>query len=823
MSPRHVTLLRKPRAINHGFAPVTSAPQGRSESRLTRAEDEDYDEEGAPPTVDCLQAALRDGEDDRRQAFGSLPRAHVAHEMTERRPAGGGSSPQDSGLVRSRAACRSEGALQAVRDWPTQLEAEPQRVELPQTDDWESNKIKITVSSSTDAIQVGNSAEQSRPKLMYFGMSPSAERHESEDGKVSALAKVKRNAEVSINGSRVSYRKPAEDDHPASGSGSRISSPSAESAPARPTNLTRIPTQKLTDFVSSLERSKRRQLSASREEILTGSPARSCRSQSSVLDVELQVGTVESISMRLRPTPARKQQQVPRFSPLAAWRSLHLEPTARRAWRDDPAPKRPLREQLCRHRPIAQSADSGIGGDGSPPPPAEPELGSAQSPSHSLDQNWMLSRSVPSSLNAEHEVADAPRGAAGARSDVGAPPAGRHIMYLPEYHSMKVSRGRSVSPLGREADASRWAVRGASVERLSPEKPPRGSLPAGRRKFAFQSTLRLIEKKKLEARLSREAEEKEQRRRLEQEAMQRVESEFRQKRIRENEEVLQKHQLRIKELEASQVPQTDLPVHKAAADAHSASSDVTSSGSASDMGFSSHKESPQSSPRSACDSSALPHFQLPARPGGGGAGLRRDQTDLWEPPECPPPDYGSLPPLLDQMPVSLPPPAPDLAPSPPQLTAVKQSRPRFFAGVKNWLRGKKEAARAADMLLVRREEPEGEASSSPDQAPGAGPLSPAHWGSDASRWSHGPAYGRTATGSLALSPASHAGSAGQQPSSGYESSPSLDTSKRLTQELTEYREDRREYRDYRTPAPRQRYAQRDRSVTPLRRPNDRAG
>ena len=277
--------------------------------------------------------------------------------------------------------------------------------------------------------------------------------------------------------------------------------------------------------------------------------------------------------MHLRPSLPKKQQQMPRFSPLAAWKSLHLDEAARREWREEPLTKQPMRNQLGRHRPVTQSADSGIGGDaGSPSPPsprasadtradatntelplatstssagrpscwtpaqdleeassgddaslkasqdsrrALPKLTSRggmfsgserpriaddpttvgiangtgvtgqslgnsagrqpQSPTSSLDQNWMLSRSVPSSLNADIDLTDALP-----RLD-----ASRHVMYLPEYQSMRVERGRSISPHGRDVvAAAMWVTRGTSADRTSPEKvlPPPGeaggSLPS---------------------------------------------------------------------------------------------------------------------------------------------------------------------------------------------------------------------------------------------------------------------------------------------------------------------------------------------------------
>ena len=786
-------------------------------------------------SVDCLQAVLRQREDslekeeEKRENASSLPRKNIKREVPQERSRS--VLQHSSELDEFQARSRSEGALQASFEWPQMEEATqkswrhkeeiaPEVSGESKQDSWDDHRIKIEV--ATNDIQVGG-GEENKPKLVFFGMEngPPAptDRIVPEEGRISALTKVKHNEEVSITGARVSYRRPAEH---RSGSASRGSAGSGESEAARATNLHRIPTQKLNDFMSTIERSKRRQLSASRDELLTNSPARSYRSQSSVFDCELQVGT-ESISMHLRPSLPKKQQQIPRFSPLAAWKSLHLDEAARREWREEPLTKQPLRDQLCRHRPIAQSADSGIGGDaGSPPPPSPqtsattgadttsaelplaasspppatrpgcwtpaqdleeassgddtslgaaegsrrtlPKLTSrggmfigserptttdgrntvgvasgagvndrssknsaeqpAQSPNVSLDQNWLLSRSVPSSLNADGDLADIP-----SRSD-----ASRHVMYLPEYHSMRVERGRSVSPHGRDMSAaSMWHARGTSPDCASPEKPPRTSASTGgRRKFAFQSTLRLIEKKKLETQLSRDAEEKERQRRDEQEAMQRVEREFLQKRLGESQSVLHRHRLNVSRLELTgdEVEDTPRPAEPCT------SSNVTSSDTGSDRGFSSHKESPQSSPRSVSDI-PLPQFKLPAP-----ANVSRGD-DYWEaskPPECPPPDYNSLPPLLDQHPISLPPPEQPLPPpadrtvkapvAPAAAAAAKSDRPRLLSGVRNWLRGRRDGGRhsAGNMAKVYREEPEGQAASSPDRQVGpAGDSAETRW------------------------------------------------------------------------------------------------
>ncbi|KAF0312997.1 hypothetical protein FJT64_016394 [Amphibalanus amphitrite] len=516
----------------------------------------------------------------------------------------------------------------------------------------------------------------------------------------------------------------------------------------------------LNDFMSTLERSKRRQLSVSRDEILTHSPARSYRSQSSVFDCELQLGT-ESISMHLRPSLPKKQQQMPRFSPLAAWKSLHLDETERREWREEPLTKQPLREQLCRHRPIAQSADSGIGGDaGSPPPPPSPHASAVTR----ADTTTSSGAEVP--LAASSPSPAQPR------------------CWTPAQDLEEASSGDDASMTAAEA-------RQGTLPKLT----SRGGI----------AHCRLIEKKKLESQLSREAEEKERRRREEQEAMQRVEREFLQKRRGESRSV-ERHRLGVSRLESDGERAAAAPAEPPT------SSDVTFSGSDSDRGFSSHKESAQSSPRSV-GGVPLPQFQLPA---GGAPGRADPYWDDSKPPECPPPDYNSLPPLLDQHPISLPPPEQPLPPPAERVTKPSKSdRPRLLSGVRNWLRGRRDGA---NMARVRREEPEGQAESSPDRqlGPSRDTTESPRWGTRRRRQTAPAQIGRT-TVRPSVAATGHRPSRlptlrDAIPSSGYDSSPSLGppkrsagAAKRLTHELADRHQERREYRDYRSPVTRYRY------------------
>ena len=733
----------------------------------------------------------------------------------------------------------------------------------------EDHRITITVcSNSEDSGSAHRNAKQ--PNVFYFGMEPPTEKRDDDANKTSAIAKVKRNEQVAIRGTAVSYTKrtPGEGSNQSPGAGvqkvkSPISSRSGEhtksptsgrsaepvkssssgrsgrtkspgsrrsdnaanlSGMGSPASLARIPSRKLAEFVSSLERSRQKRLSVSRDEILTNSSALSCKSQSSVFDLELDAGGDDSISMHLRPTLPRKQLEIPRFSPLSAWRSLTLDRAASRPWRgadtsdasDGPEPL--MTTPPRRRRPHTKSADSGISGDASSPPPPPlaasspapdradgwvpahdldlssggeestsrqqrgtslpPQLMSRtdmfpaatetptdrgerhmsphtfnslrqmkrsvstaiaalrRSPAHSLDENWLLSRSVPGSLNGVEEEAARP---GEARSDVGGT-GGRHVLYLPEYHSMPLPRradragrataaGRRGAGLSstdlwstgersehqsqeqgesldrsrdesiddhrhkqrtdrrdeyrkdhgsdrwdehekerrnehRDANGSREELRDERREerRATPEKPPRTSLSTGKRRFSYQSTVRQLERRRLEARLSRLAEEEEQQRLNELHILHQVEQQFQRKRAKEQAE---------------------------------------QQGLLNDPG-------PVSLPVVATGE--------PGGPAGGAGGWRRGEVQdgqLQEQqhgpvslqiPACPPPDYTSP---------SAGYPGQDGPASLPVIPAHRSGKPRdkqkFLSGVRNWIRARKEAPHGADgaWQTAARLEPEG--------------------------------------------------------------------------------------------------------------------
>jgi hypothetical protein len=135
----------------------------------------------------------------------------------------------------------------------------------------------------------------------------------------------------------------------------------------------------------------------------------------------------------------------------------------------------------------------------------------------------------------------------------------QRIVYLPQYDSRIVTAhphqrhprlGRPVSMdqsdmmrRSRSADAVYLEAKKQSVgQRLFGS----GQSP-GSKKFTFQSTVRVHEKRLLEEKLSREAEHKERKRLQETQAMQRVEEEFQKKRAREKANIRQ--QLRVLQLD----------------------------------------------------------------------------------------------------------------------------------------------------------------------------------------------------------------------------------------------------------------------------------
>ena len=181
--------------------------------------------------------------------------------------------------------------------------------------------------------------------------------------------------------------------------------------------------------------------------------------------------------------------------------------------------------------------------------------------------NWSMTRSIPNSLNNVDErdlsckdkfdcsksdlnpsphnrlhVAESLNGAARTRA---AGQQNGHIMYLPEYNSRKILSGQNSPTVGeirsRDLNSSRHLNRShplddhtshqlQSANEISPASLPNffplstkigGRLKKGK-KFSYQSTVRVLEQKKIEAKLNREIAAKEQQRLQEASAMRQV-------------------------------------------------------------------------------------------------------------------------------------------------------------------------------------------------------------------------------------------------------------------------------------------------------------
>lgn len=195
-----------------------------------------------------------------------------------------------------------------------------------------------------------------------------------------------------------------------------------------------------------------------------------------------------------------------------------------------------------------------------------------------LDENWVLSRSVPNSLNLEATWGAPTSSPSSPDQDVRPSfsylASGGHVMYLPEYQTRhrtfpeqltSFGRGRPYSagvaarnlqttvPLSKSCDnisavsEMRQLGRSPSPDRMNevevPQTIPAPEKKAKSRRFTFQSTVRQIERRRLAEKLSKEVELKERQRLGELEAMRRVEEEFQKKRAREKASIRQ--QLRL--------------------------------------------------------------------------------------------------------------------------------------------------------------------------------------------------------------------------------------------------------------------------------------
>lgn len=337
--------------------------------------------------------------------------------------------------------------------------------------------------------------------------------------------------------------------------------------------------------------------------------------------------------------------------------------------------------------------------------------------------NWSMSRSIPNSLNTceEQETASNLSSSRNIRSRsesrIGAgntetqeEPRPRtpsylqygnsgHIMYLPAYNSRRrpseegSERWHHISSLQHDVREHRRDLHHA-VRPLTPEqerKPPSGdedpaqpesyhgpsSLPNSMpphqpvmskkmkgKKFSYQSTVRILEKRKLEEKLSREVAEKERLRIKEIDAMKKVEEEFQKKREREKKKI--KQQLKLYHMQ-NQQQQQQHHHHQSNRDHHNHS---------------------YSSDEQLQSSYLLERHEVSS------------QDSSYNPPPLP---RAPPPPQVYQAFASLPPELPI------------EASPGMLSGLKSWVRGRRESRSSSTSTLTSapRQEPDGAPASSP--------------------------------------------------------------------------------------------------------------
>ncbi|XP_014245054.1 uncharacterized protein LOC106664129 isoform X2 [Cimex lectularius] len=194
-----------------------------------------------------------------------------------------------------------------------------------------------------------------------------------------------------------------------------------------------------------------------------------------------------------------------------------------------------------------------------------------------LDSNWVLSRSVPNSLNYTNvslsrwndnpNIADVEEELTSSlikQPSFSYLQTGGHIMYLPEYTKPREpcepsdfqvmshqTMSKSCEDLSRGISDEPASLN--TSESLEPPKIKKG------KKFTFQSTVRQIERKRLAEKLSKQVEHKEKERKSELEAMRKVEEEFQRKREREKADIRQQLRLYTISQNSKNNTSTDLP------------------------------------------------------------------------------------------------------------------------------------------------------------------------------------------------------------------------------------------------------------------------
>ncbi|KAG0730034.1 hypothetical protein GWK47_029125 [Chionoecetes opilio] len=251
-------------------------------------------------------------------------------------------------------------------------------------------------------------AIDSQPKTFFFGMEPEVSK-DSRSETNTGLHKIKNQEEVSkgknreevhINGQTVEYSRRTLERADRSQSRNRstrkekqktseISSSAITSESGKHVSNRKL-SKDVEDFAVAIERYKMRRLDG--ESGASGSSRREDggyhsrqNSGSLYLDNESDSREEGGLSMNLRPTLPRRQFEIPRFSPNAAWRSLSLERSGRHTdiheeTQSSEGPDSVFESKIQRFtRPTApprgsgeKSADSGISGDaGSPGPTHE--------------------------------------------------------------------------------------------------------------------------------------------------------------------------------------------------------------------------------------------------------------------------------------------------------------------------------------------------------------------------------------------------------------------------------------------------------------------
>ena len=164
---------------------------------------------------------------------------------------------------------------------------------------------------------------------------------------------------------------------------------------------------------------------------------------------------------------------------------------------------------------------------------------------YGVDSNWLLS-SQPNSID---ELS--PRKEGERNQIISQMTSGKHVMYLPTNYDDHKFESTINLPSNNENEIRELSPSYKYREDEIIQTPTKSKSKS--HKFKFQSTIRQVERRKIAEKLSREAEENEQMRLGELEAMQKVEEEFQRKRAREKNMIRQ--QLRIATLDDRYEPQ----------------------------------------------------------------------------------------------------------------------------------------------------------------------------------------------------------------------------------------------------------------------------